>query len=74
MTTRGAAPVGTPSRGAVPWQVKFGLLALIWGASFLFMRWSAPEFGTTFSIFLPLVEALVPAASSTVPALGQALT
>ncbi len=35
---------------------------------------SAPEFGTTFSIFLPLVEALVPAASSTVPALGQALT
>lgn len=42
--TAGQAP--EPSGAGVPWQVKFGSLALVWGSSFLLMkyalRWFAP--------------------------------
>ena len=38
MTAATAAPVGTVPVARVPWQVKFVLLSVIWGSSFLLMK------------------------------------
>ncbi|MDC5698911.1 DMT family transporter [Intrasporangium calvum] len=51
------------SRQRVPWQAKFGSLAIIWGASFLFMkiglRWFSPVQIATFRILLGAVTVVV---------------
>ena len=35
---------GRTRRGAVPWQLKFAALALIWGSSFLLMKYALVAF------------------------------
>lgn len=55
-TTRDGDEPPTPRGPRLPWQVKFGSLALIWGASFLFMKvgleWFSPVQIATARILL----------------------